>query len=1091
VEGMVPEPLKKQRELPQIPGYRIEGIVGRGATGIVYRARQVSVDRLVALKVLHAELVGSASAAHRLQREARLTARLAHTNIISAIDMGEIDGQWWYAMELVDGISLAERIAERPFSEREALRVFAPILDALQHAFERGVVHRDIKPSNILLERTGRSLLVDLGLAYSDEDPELTKHGATLGTPHYMSPEQARDPKSADAQSDLWSLGATIYHAVTGQTPFRGESVAEILSNVLHARIPDPREHAPGLSNGFVLVLRKLLARDRGVRYRTPSELAADWERMRERRAPEVSARGLDPLAPRTLSGGRRWAVLGGAVLALAGTAMVGWWLWNRGAAAPAPDPRVQTLARLAAVPDGPAVQLSAALSELEQLRASGSYSAHQLDGLETRLVQRLEEELRALQRERERVVLEACEKRDFERARRLARESLRPELARRVGSRALPKTQSDALEAWQKGLGEQVDHGERAAEQLFLEGVDRYTSEILLPELDQREREGDWRGARERLEQGAQELLAAAGLEQIGLRPEVVARGEAALRARMSSRRAALDAAWQRQDSEWVAWIRAREAELQRDLEQRSQSQASDRLQADAELRGWLRLRPPSGLVVLSSEELVRARERLASREERLREEDSLRLVRELDAQASSLWKARDYEAVRALYAGVAPALLRGEAAVTIPLRLLEADRLQSLLARAAKAVLSGAGSRREVLVGTLPLQGRIEVDQDPLFHPFAFAIDSAPLRRLALRERAAREGTLVLSTAGLLQLVALSPKVPADRLTRALFLFREAGESDTEGLAEAGLELDRAPLSAEDPLVAELGRLLAQSRNRTMDAAQRERRAREAERLALLRRMLAEGSGPDSALTLARDLLGQKELWTEEELVFLRQTRDSLEAARALAADPLRLFGDVKAQELGGGRIRFAFDFARGQTGSFAIGSWLPDGAGWAAARTARDDADFLGRPSPTLPLAGIALQKDELEVRLVFHQPEDSRAELLLVSVAGFHVVFFGQSEDLRPRILVDTVSAERALSRARGGEGVAFAGWKPGARIELGIVVSQARGSVEVRLGGKPLLREDVVSPRSGGGVISVRSWERVRMSSGVVEAKIGR
>ncbi len=140
---MVPEPLKKPRELPQIPGYRIEGIVGRGATGIVYRARQSSVDRVVALKVLHHELVGSQSALRRMQREARLTAKLAHPNIISAIDMGELGGQLWYAMELVDGLSLAERIAERPLSEREALRIFIPLCEALRHAHERGVVHRD------------------------------------------------------------------------------------------------------------------------------------------------------------------------------------------------------------------------------------------------------------------------------------------------------------------------------------------------------------------------------------------------------------------------------------------------------------------------------------------------------------------------------------------------------------------------------------------------------------------------------------------------------------------------------------------------------------------------------------------------------------------------------------------------------------------------------------------------------------------------------------------------------------------------------------------------------------------------------------
>ena len=151
----------------KIPGYRIEGVLGRGATGIVYSAVQLAVDRPVAIKVLHADLVGTGRAIRRLQREARTAARLAHPGIISAIDMGERDGRWWYAMELVEGISLAERLAERgPLTEREALRLFCPLCDALQHLYEGGVVHRDIKPANILINERGRARLVDLGLAF-------------------------------------------------------------------------------------------------------------------------------------------------------------------------------------------------------------------------------------------------------------------------------------------------------------------------------------------------------------------------------------------------------------------------------------------------------------------------------------------------------------------------------------------------------------------------------------------------------------------------------------------------------------------------------------------------------------------------------------------------------------------------------------------------------------------------------------------------------------------------------------------------------------------------------------------------------------
>jgi serine/threonine-protein kinase len=134
--------------------------------------------------------------------------------------MGEVGGVWWYAMELVDGGLAPGPAEDGALSEREALRLFIPLVEALQHAFERGVVHRDIKPGNILVEKGGRARLVDLGLAVADDDPLLTKGGGTLGTPHYISPEQARDPRSADVQSDLWSFGATLYHAVCGRPPF-------------------------------------------------------------------------------------------------------------------------------------------------------------------------------------------------------------------------------------------------------------------------------------------------------------------------------------------------------------------------------------------------------------------------------------------------------------------------------------------------------------------------------------------------------------------------------------------------------------------------------------------------------------------------------------------------------------------------------------------------------------------------------------------------------------------------------------------------------------------------------------------------------
>ena len=139
---------------PKIPGYHIQSIIGRGSTGTVYRARQENVDREVALKVLHKELASRPRMVQRLQREARTTARLAHPHIVSAIDMGRTGELWWFAMELVDGPSLALKLRqEGRLAEREALRLFIPLCEALVHIWENGVVHRDIKPANILIDK--------------------------------------------------------------------------------------------------------------------------------------------------------------------------------------------------------------------------------------------------------------------------------------------------------------------------------------------------------------------------------------------------------------------------------------------------------------------------------------------------------------------------------------------------------------------------------------------------------------------------------------------------------------------------------------------------------------------------------------------------------------------------------------------------------------------------------------------------------------------------------------------------------------------------------------------------------------------------
>src|SRR5262245_1038731 len=206
--GEPQRPPRRDEAPPTIPGYELQGFIGRGSSGAVYRARQLAVDREVAIKILHPHLASESRVVRRLQREARTTARLAHPHIVSAVDMGQTDGRWWYAMEFVDGPSLAQRLrSEGRIREREALRLFIPLCEALEHLWEHGVVHRDIKPGNILIDKAGGARLADLGLAFAEDDPSITGTGGTLGTPHYISPEQAVDPRKADVKSDIWSFG--------------------------------------------------------------------------------------------------------------------------------------------------------------------------------------------------------------------------------------------------------------------------------------------------------------------------------------------------------------------------------------------------------------------------------------------------------------------------------------------------------------------------------------------------------------------------------------------------------------------------------------------------------------------------------------------------------------------------------------------------------------------------------------------------------------------------------------------------------------------------------------------------------------------
>ena len=243
--------------------HNIIRLLGRGGMGSVYLARERALDRLVAIKVLRPETT-DADAVERFRREARTAARLNHPNIVPLHSFGEAEGLMYFVMGFVQGETLAARLNRQArLQPAEARRVLGEVAEALHYAHERGVVHRDVKPDNILLDdETGRPMLGDFGVAKSRASGEtLTQLGTALGTPHYMSPEQAAGERDVDGRSDLYSLGVVGYQMVAGRCPFDGESVRDIMAQHV-TREPPPLATAPGVPADLEHVITRLLAKD-------------------------------------------------------------------------------------------------------------------------------------------------------------------------------------------------------------------------------------------------------------------------------------------------------------------------------------------------------------------------------------------------------------------------------------------------------------------------------------------------------------------------------------------------------------------------------------------------------------------------------------------------------------------------------------------------------------------------------------------------------------------------------------------------------------------------------------------------------------
>src|SRR5207302_5530645 len=265
--------------------------------------------------------------------EARAAARLDHDNVARVYFCGEDQGLHFIAFEFVEGITLRQMIDRRgPLPAAECVRYMIQVAAGLTHAAERGVVHRDIKPSNILVTPDGRAKIVDMGLA-RNLDPkapnQLTESGVTLGTFDYISPEQATEPRSADVRSDIYSLGCTFYHALTGHLPVPEGNAAKKLDAQMNLIPPDPRTYKPDIPADLVAVLKRMMAKDADRRYQDPAHLAAHLRTVAKRLGVPVGplpAHGpgfADPLAPsrrRRLMG----AVAGVAAVVLIAVALFG-----------------------------------------------------------------------------------------------------------------------------------------------------------------------------------------------------------------------------------------------------------------------------------------------------------------------------------------------------------------------------------------------------------------------------------------------------------------------------------------------------------------------------------------------------------------------------------------------------------------------------------------------------------------------------------------------------------------------------------------------------------------------------------------------
>ena len=280
-----------------IPGYCFIKKLGSGAMATVILAKQKSLQRLVAIKMLPKRFSEDANYVSRFLKEGRAAAKLNHPNIVQAYDVSNHNGRHFFVMEYVEGNTVYDRIQEtKRIDEGEAVVILIQSAKALQHAHEQGFIHRDIKPKNLMLTKTGQVKVADLGLARGLDDREAAKQeeGRAYGTPYYISPEQIRGKFDIGPAADIYGLGATGYHMVTGHVPFTGKNPNEVMERHLRTALTPPDQANPNLTASFCQVLEMMMEKDASDRYQSAADLLEDLELIAQGHPPHFARPKLD-----------------------------------------------------------------------------------------------------------------------------------------------------------------------------------------------------------------------------------------------------------------------------------------------------------------------------------------------------------------------------------------------------------------------------------------------------------------------------------------------------------------------------------------------------------------------------------------------------------------------------------------------------------------------------------------------------------------------------------------------------------------------------------------------------------------------------